>query len=196
MYASLKSPWDVQFGLHLCFTRVLPASLFDKLASNRIAAQLSANLMAPGQPQDLADHHDKPSHCTLKFSSSSSSFLPIFLPLLSSCTALPSCKQPTLTPAFTFTSAGSFPADLLYYLRLSFSATRPHDLFVSVASHHRGDLTRTSLPHPFISPLSIRSVIAGGSIVVPLCWTADTLHALTNTCTHTRTHARAHAHTH
>lgn len=79
-----------------CFTRVLPASLFDKLASNRIAAQLSANLMAPGQPQDLADHHVKPSHSTLKFSSSSSAFLPIFLPLLSSCTALRLVNNPHL----------------------------------------------------------------------------------------------------
>lgn len=40
------------FGLHLCSTPVLLTSLFDKLALNRIAAQLSANLMATVQPQD------------------------------------------------------------------------------------------------------------------------------------------------
>lgn len=74
---SLKSPWDVQFGLHLCSTPALLASLFDKLASNWIDAHLSANLVAIGQPQDLADHHVKPSHSTPKFFSSSSS-LPFF----------------------------------------------------------------------------------------------------------------------
>ena len=61
-----------------------------------------------------------------------------------------SCKQPTLTPALAFASAGSFPADLPYYLR------------------------------------------SGHSIVVPLCWTADTLHALQ---THAHTHKHTHTHT-
>lgn len=63
MYAcacSLKSSWDVRFGLHPCSTPVLLTSLFDKLASNRIAAQLSTNLMAPGQTQDSADHRVNP----------------------------------------------------------------------------------------------------------------------------------------
>lgn len=36
------------------------APIFDKLASNRIAAQLSSNLMASGQPEDLLEHPGSP----------------------------------------------------------------------------------------------------------------------------------------
>lgn len=36
------------------------APIFDKLASNRIAAQLSSNLMASGQPQDSLEHPGSP----------------------------------------------------------------------------------------------------------------------------------------
>lgn len=36
------------------------APIFDKLGSNRIAAQLSSHLMASGQPQDLLEHHGSP----------------------------------------------------------------------------------------------------------------------------------------
>lgn len=36
------------------------APIFDKLASNRIAAQLSSNLMASGRAQDLLEHPGSP----------------------------------------------------------------------------------------------------------------------------------------
>lgn len=126
MYAcSLESPWDVQFGLHLCSTPVLGASLFDKLASNRIAAQLSANLMAPGQPQDLADHHVNPP--TPPQSSSmppphfSSSAIQLYRSL--------SCKHPSHLPAFTLTSADLCQLALYLQRYLNF-LSHPRQLFV------------------------------------------------------------------
>lgn len=51
------------------------APIFDKLASNRIAAQLSSNLMASGQPQDLLESSSPPLKFTLIPSSSSPFFL-------------------------------------------------------------------------------------------------------------------------
>lgn len=88
-----ESVRDVQCGLHL---RAPPLLLFT-INFNRIAAQLSSNLMASVQPQDLLEHHVSLPVLPWPWNSPSS-HPPPPPPLQSSCKQLPPSPAFSLTP--------------------------------------------------------------------------------------------------